>query len=101
IACANIANLMLARANARQREISIRLAIGASRSRLVRQLLAESLLIALFGAVLGAFIAKALSQSLVLFLSSDVNRLTLPMEIDWRILAYMAGLMVVTSVIFG
>jgi putative ABC transport system permease protein len=101
IACANIANLMLARANARQREISIRLAIGASRMRLVRQLLAESILLALVGAALGLLVARAISRFLILFLSSQSVRLTLPIETDWRVIAYTAGLVVLTCLIFG
>jgi predicted permease len=101
IACANIANLMLARANARHREISIRLAIGASRGRLVRQMLTESILLSVLGAGLGLLLARSLSRFLIVFLSSESNRLALTLHTDWRILLYTAGLVAVTCLVFG
>ena len=101
IACANLANLMLARASAREREIAVRLAIGASRLRLIRQLLAESLLLAFLGAVVGALLAGVLSQSLVSFLSTEGSQLFLDLQPDWRVLGFTAGLAVLTTVLFG
>jgi len=101
IACANLANLMLARATAREREIAVRLAIGASRGRIVRQLLAESLLIAAVGAAAGAMLAQWLSRFLVSFLTTDNNRIFVALSLDWRIFAFTAALAVLTCLIFG
>lgn len=101
IACANLANLMLARASAREREIALRLALGASGSRLIRQLLAESLLLAGIGAALGAFLARALSEFLVSFLSTESSTVFLDLGADWRVLGFTAGLAILTCVLFG
>ncbi|HJQ25493.1 MAG TPA: ABC transporter permease [Blastocatellia bacterium] len=101
IACANLANLMLARASARQREIAVRLALGASRGRLVRQLLAESLLLAAVGAALGAGLAQALSRLLVAFLSTSADPVFLDLAPDWRVLGFAAGLAGLTCILFG
>ena len=101
IACANLANLMLARATAREREIAVRLAIGASRGRIVRQLLAESLLIAAIGAAAGAALAQSLSRFLVDFLTTSNNRVFVALALDWRIFAFTAALAVLTCLIFG
>jgi putative ABC transport system permease protein len=101
IACANLANLMLARATAREREVAVRLAIGASRLRIVRQLLAESLLIAAIGAASGAMLAQWLSRFLVNFLTSDNAPIFVHLALDWRIFAFTAALAVATCLVFG
>ena len=101
ITCANLANLMLARATAREREIAVRLAIGASRRRIVRQMLSESLLIAALGAAGGAMLAQWLSQALVAFLSTDSTRLFVDLTPDWRVFLFIAGLAVIACLLFG
>ena len=101
ITCANLANLMLARATAREREIGVRLAIGASRRRIIRQMLSESLLIAALGAAGGALLAGWLSQSLVGFISTESSRLFLDLAPDWRVFGFIAGLAVFACLLFG
>jgi putative ABC transport system permease protein len=101
IACANIANLLLARATARRHELSVRLALGASRFRLARQLLAESLVLSGIGAALGLVFAHWFSRLLVRQLSTATNNVHLEMSIDWRILGFTAAVAIVTAVLFG
>ncbi len=101
IACANLANLMLARASVREREIAVRLALGASRGRLIRQLLAESLLLACSGAVVGAVLAQFISTYLVSFLTTSDNPVFVDLSTDWRLLGFTAGLAILTCVLFG
>src|SRR6476660_7629162 len=101
IACANLANLMLARATARDREVAVRLAVGASRGRIVRQMLAESLLIAACGAAGGALLASWVSASLVAFLSTDSNRLFLDLTLDWRMFSFIVLVAATTCLLFG
>ena len=101
IACANIANLLLARASARQREISVRMAIGASRWRIVRQLMTESLLIAAAGASLGFLCAIWGSKALVSLISTSSNRIEIDVSPDARLLAFAMGITLLTTLLFG
>ena len=101
MACVNIANLLLARAPARQREIAVRLAIGAGRSRLVRQLLVESVLLAVLGGALGVSIALWGSQMLVRFLSTGRTPISLDLSPDFRVLGFTALASVATGILFG
>src|SRR6202167_740124 len=101
IACTNLANLMLARASAREREFAVRLALGASRTRLVRQLLAESALLAAAGTALGVALAHTLSGVLVWAISTEGSSVNLDTAIDWRVLLFAAGVAILTCAAFG
>jgi putative ABC transport system permease protein len=101
IACANVANLLLARSAGRQREIAIRMALGLRRVRLMRQLLTESLVLSLTGAALGILFALYGARLLVRFLSSYGNQVFLDLTIDARVLAFTAGVAILTGLLFG
>jgi predicted permease len=101
IACANIANLMVARASVRQREIAVRLALGASRRRLIRALLAESLVLAAAGTACGVGVARALGRLLVTLLDTRETQWFVAMPLDLRLFAFTAGLAALTCVLFG
>ena len=100
IACVNVANLALSRAATREKEIAIRTAMGAERGRVVRQLLTESVLLALLGGLLGIFLATQGLHLLKAALPADTPRLA-DTHIDWRVLAFTGGLAVLTGLLFG
>lgn len=101
IACANLANLTLARASTREREMAVRLAIGADRGRLIRQLLAESLLLTAIGAAIGAVLAQFLTRYMVAFLTTSDNPLFVNLGGDWRVFGFTAGIAILTCILFG
>ena len=101
IACANIAGLMLARAATRQREMAVRRAVGASRLRLIRQLLTECLLLSMAGAMLGILLARWGSLLLVHFISTARNQVFLDLSLDWRTLSFTAAVAILTAILFG
>jgi len=96
ITCANLASLMLARTTARERDMAVRLAIGAGRWRLIRLVLAESLLLAIAGAFAGVALAQALSRELVAYLN-----ISLDFNLDWRLFAFLLGISLLTCLLFG
>ncbi len=101
IACANVANLLIARATARRKEIALRLALGASRARLVSQLLCESLTLALAGGMAGLILAVWIDRALVRFLPPGDSPLTISSVPDARILMFTLGVSLLTGMIFG
>jgi predicted permease len=101
IACANVANLLIARAFMRQKEIAVRLSLGASRGRLVRQLLAESLLLSCAGGVVGIALAVSLTRGLLALVPTDGQRLSITAQPDLRILGFTLCLTFATGIIFG
>ena len=101
IACANIANLLLARSAARRREMALRLSVGAGRARIVRQLLTESVLLASIGGILGVLVAIWGMRFLTLLLAAGQPNLTLRADLNWHVLGLAAGLSVLTGILFG
>jgi predicted permease len=101
IACANTANLLLARAAARRPELAMRLALGAGRSRLMRQLLVESVMLAVLGGACGVLLARWATQLLVIYMSSGRTAIALNLTPNLRILAFTAAVSVVTGLLFG
>jgi predicted permease len=101
IACANIGNLLLAKGTARRQEMSVRLALGASRLRVARLLMVESLLLAACGAALGLYVAVWGSKLLVRQLAGLSNTVFLDLSVDWRLLLFTAAVTILTAVLFG
>ncbi len=101
IACTNVANLLLARAVARQREVAIRAALGASRGQLIRQLLLESLILAVCGGAAGLFLSSWVAKGLVRFMPVDPANLSLSTTPDLRVLLFTAGIVLLTAILFG
>ena len=101
ITCANLANLLLARGSAREREMAVRQAVGASRLQIVRQLLIENLLLATIGTAIGAALAQPLTQLLVASIGTQNNIVFLDVTPDFRVLAFAAGVAFLTVIFFG
>jgi predicted permease len=101
IACANIANLLLARSTARSRELAVRQALGARRTRIIRQLITESMVLALAGGVLGVALASVASRLLLRMVSGGLDTIPLDVSIDTRLLLFTLAVTIATALIFG
>jgi predicted permease len=104
IACANVANLLLARATGRKREIAIRAAVGAGRGRIVRQLLTESVMLSLAGGIVGLAAGYAGIRAILSVSPGNIPRIGLQganVGLDWRVLGFTLGLSIVTGILFG
>jgi predicted permease len=101
IACANLASLLLARSTARGREFALRLSLGAGRGRIVRQLLTESLTLAIIGGLVGLGVAQLGGHGLLVMASTGARAIPLDLPLDWRLLAFTATVTILTGVLFG
>jgi predicted permease len=101
IACANLANLMLVRASSREKEMAVRLALGASVGRVRQQMLLESLVLAVIGSIVGTGLASFFSRTVVKLLSTENEPIYLATRIDWRVLSFTAFVAVFTCLLFG
>jgi predicted permease len=101
IACGNLASLLISRANARDREMAIRLSIGAGRGRVIRQLLAETLLLAFIGGGLGLLLAAWGKDALLMMFASSATAVDLDTRFDWRVLAFALAVTVITGILAG
>lgn len=101
IACANVANLLLARASGRRKEIALRLCLGAGRARLIRQMLTESTLLAIMGGILGLLFASWGRQLLLARMSAGLAPISLDSPTDYRVLGFTGGVSILTAILFG